>query len=231
MGFVRQWIWRSFHRGIGVGDAIGGLLGNVVTFVAHVTPWGQSEMTDLAWQIPVFALAGAMMLRLFSTPYEMWREQKDRADGLQSLIDRVGEQRALQFNRAVFLWNPVPNPEENKAVLGAVEFHHSNIGQQMLRYTLDDVWVEVLDKRQEIEIQHRGVITPPLAPGHYQIQLPEPVEIPKFPVIVRLNFNYLYDTVPPVRARRSGLTVRYVLHGWKPEDRVEGMYFDDQRED
>lgn len=68
-------------------------------------------MNDLLWQIPVYALAGTMLYRLLVTPYEMWKEQKERADRAEAgtLAGPVaaslwGQINPLQLYQAACLW-------------------------------------------------------------------------------------------------------------------------------
>ncbi|WP_157083163.1 hypothetical protein [Novosphingobium lentum] len=74
------WLKRSFHRSFGIGDAIAGGIGSAANIGLHFHPSWQSKMTEMAWQIPLFGLAAALLWRLLIAPYELWKEQKDRAD-------------------------------------------------------------------------------------------------------------------------------------------------------
>ena len=52
-------------------------------------------MIDLAWQIPVFGLAGAMAWRIIVAPYELWKEQKSRADRAESGLSNEAKSASL----------------------------------------------------------------------------------------------------------------------------------------
>jgi len=84
--FAREWVSRSFHGSISKSDLLGSVVGNALTVWAHVDPRSDTTVTDLSWQIPVFALAGTIALRLLIAPYGMWKEQKDRADQAEAAI-------------------------------------------------------------------------------------------------------------------------------------------------
>jgi len=78
--YLRQWLGRAFLPAIGRGDLLGSLLGNAGTVWAQLDPSWASTMRDIAWQVPVFALAGVMLLRLVTSPYFLWRDERRKAE-------------------------------------------------------------------------------------------------------------------------------------------------------
>lgn len=80
LSYLRQVAVRPLSRSVGQGDLAGSLIGNLVTVWIHLDPRWETAVSDVLWQIPVFALAGAMALRLLYAPYEVWLDQKRRAD-------------------------------------------------------------------------------------------------------------------------------------------------------
>ncbi len=89
LSFWRQWIGRAFSRSLGLGDLAGSLVGNAATVWVHYDPRWQSALADLRWQVPIFALGGALALRLLVAPYELWKQQKDRADAAEALLGKL----------------------------------------------------------------------------------------------------------------------------------------------
>lgn len=93
--FSKEWIARSFRRSIGLGDLIGSLAGNTVTAWAQFDTSRASELADIGWQIPLFGFAGAIAFRFLAAPFDMWNEQKTRADRAEEQIKTSGGQRKL----------------------------------------------------------------------------------------------------------------------------------------
>jgi hypothetical protein len=77
--FVRMWIRGVFPYAIGKGDFVGSVAGNALTVAAQVSPSWQTTVNHLASQIPIYGLAGAVTARLVIAPYELWKEQRERA--------------------------------------------------------------------------------------------------------------------------------------------------------
>ena len=77
--FCFRWAKRALHKSLGLGDFAGSVLGNLLTVVAHLVPAFSSTANDLLWQIPIYGLAGALLLRILSAPKELWNEEHHRA--------------------------------------------------------------------------------------------------------------------------------------------------------
>jgi hypothetical protein len=77
--FLWRWVWTAFRRSLGLADAISGVTGALAAFLLGDSP---TVMTDLAWQIPVFSLAVAMVARLAVAPYLIWRDEREAVLGL-----------------------------------------------------------------------------------------------------------------------------------------------------
>lgn len=97
--FYGQWLRRAILSGsLSKGDFISSVAGGIVTVASHfLSPIHAHSLAEWGWHIPVVGLAAAMALRLLAAPYEMWREQKERADALPP------EQRPFD----VSLWDEV----------------------------------------------------------------------------------------------------------------------------
>lgn len=95
--YVSLWVRRAFHRSLGIGDFISSVVGNAVTVAVHFHPAWRSSVSDLVWQIPVFGLAGAMAWRIIVAPYELWKEQKARADAAAAGLHLDAESASISF--------------------------------------------------------------------------------------------------------------------------------------
>lgn len=81
--------------GLGEGDARGCYRARFLQILPQVPSFARqrnpalsvvrtSQVSELVWQIPLFALAGVAALRIAATPYHLWKEQKERADALSA---------------------------------------------------------------------------------------------------------------------------------------------------
>ncbi|MGQ3101620.1 MAG: hypothetical protein ACT6Q5_07760 [Sphingopyxis solisilvae] len=185
-------------------------------------------MSDSLWMVPIWALAGAGLFRLlFAAPYELWRQEKERADSATLAIEALGMGRQLRFLNAGFQFN-YATPD--RGPLATVRLFHCNASEQLIGYRLANVWAEVNGIRFNLLTLDRLVYIQPQAEGHYDCGLPEPVEIASFPAVVRINFDYFYDTVPATRERHSGATLRFIITAPEMGAPVEGHWYEDQRE-
>jgi len=98
---------RVFSRTFAIGDAVGGAISSAIPIAAHYLPEWAATMNDLLWQVPIFALTGALILRLLCAPYELWREERLRADGLDAspAFDQWQRVNHLRLFQAACLWN------------------------------------------------------------------------------------------------------------------------------
>jgi hypothetical protein len=71
-----RWLRTAFRHSLGPIDLWAGIAAAVLTIIDHYIPERQL-MTALAWQIPIWALASIMLVRLLVAPY--WMNQEDNA--------------------------------------------------------------------------------------------------------------------------------------------------------
>ena len=69
--FYRQWLRMSFSQSVNKGDFFSSVAGGVVTVVTHYLDPDSAK-----------SLAAAMALRIVVAPYELWSEQKQKADAV-----------------------------------------------------------------------------------------------------------------------------------------------------
>jgi hypothetical protein len=99
--FVNLWLRRAFTRSISLGDLAGSLIGNGINVFLQFNPDYAPVMKDLIWQIPVYAMAGAMAYRLLIAPYELWKEAGDRVSLLTADSSPESEAaRAYEIEKA-----------------------------------------------------------------------------------------------------------------------------------
>lgn len=229
---VGEWLWRSTHRGVGLGDLLGSIGGNAVTAWIHLAPAWQSSLKDLVWQIPVFGLAGGMAWRLIVTPFEMIKEARNERDSARGNLAMISEARPFLWVGFSVGWTWIDEEDEAPAIT-AITLAHENRGSWVLCYNVENPWIEVLDHHIDLKVIKRDTLIAAHTVGTFRFQLPKPIKVTseQFPLLVRVNADYWYDTKPPTRARLHGATMYSFLHGWKTDSKVDGFYFDVQREE
>ena len=97
-GFYLEWSKRALHLSLRRGDFIASVAGNSLTVASQLVPSWPKGVTDLLWQVPIYGLAAAIFWRFVSAPFEMWGEQKQRADAAELALagsaSETAEQRA-----------------------------------------------------------------------------------------------------------------------------------------
>jgi hypothetical protein len=81
--FYRELVKRAFSQSIGPIDLWTGLAGAALGIVDHYWPAGQI-MSAYAWQIPIYALAAVMVVRLILSPYWIAKENVARLTKLEN---------------------------------------------------------------------------------------------------------------------------------------------------
>lgn len=81
--YYRNWLRTAFTQSIGVFDLWTGLITALLGVLDHYAPDAQ-VMTAYAWQIPIWALAAVMAVRLLMAPYWMAKEKEERIRSLES---------------------------------------------------------------------------------------------------------------------------------------------------
>lgn len=85
-GFYWLWLKTAFRRSVGPIDLWSGLAGVILNGVGHYVPWVEQAMGNLSWQIPLWAAAAIVVVRLLMAPYWIWRDQKQRLDDLEARL-------------------------------------------------------------------------------------------------------------------------------------------------
>jgi hypothetical protein len=89
-----RWLKTALTHSIGVFDLWTGLISAALGVLDHYWPQAQI-MTTYAWQIPIFALAAVMFVRLLLAPYWMWKTDNETtiaiADELEKSRDLLNE--------------------------------------------------------------------------------------------------------------------------------------------
>lgn len=108
--FYRGWVRKLFHKPAWT-DAVAAAWGVGIGIAGHF--WPQSLITQNAWLIPALGLASLVIVRVFAAPYELWSEQKDRADALEQdepLYSSWDDLIAFRLFQAASLWGEKAPP-------------------------------------------------------------------------------------------------------------------------
>lgn len=225
--YGRLWIRQALSKSWNIGDAISGLIGVAAGAIAHYSPAFERVVNGSLWELPIWALGATLLFRfLFFAPYELWKaDREDRANSLATLT-AVGLRRPLQQIRTQFEFAP---PLDQPTLVGLTLFHR-NTGDAPVRYILENVRLRVLDIDRPVNLGPApGGLVQGDSEGWHRCRLIEPLQVPMLPLVVTVNFDYRYDTVPPVRERLTGATARYEIIALNPMT-VNGAFYDEQRE-
>ena len=227
--YGKLWLRQAFALTWGWGDTISGLLGSAVPIAAHFFPqWGQ-RVSESLWMTPIWGLATAAFFRfLLVAPYELWKQERAKADLASERLEAIAQTRPLRFTDAEFRFD---YSKGETGPFAEIRLSHQNIASILVGYRLENVWVKVDGQTIFMGSPLTTTYQQPFTNGHFDCPLLNGVDITSYPAPIIVNFDYYYDTVPPTRERRSGATLRYVLTGPKHGDPVQGYWYDDQREE
>lgn len=75
-------------------DYISAISGTAIGVVGAY--WPRSMLVEHSWQVPLYGFAALGILRFFAAPYEIWKEQKEKAD----LVDaQIAQQVTIRMRR------------------------------------------------------------------------------------------------------------------------------------
>lgn len=226
--YVKLWMGKSLARAWGWGDALSGLAGSAIPIAAHFFPaWGE-KVSDSLWMVPIWGLAAAALFRLLITPYELWRGERQRADIAECAMRAIGQHRPL---RALTVLPMLTVDASGVGSVTALRFSHENIGPLLLRFTLGNMWIEWEGQRMVVPDAGQAHFAQPSSSSVVDCQLPTPIRISTFPGRIDVNFDYAYDSVPPLHPRKTGGTVWFIMTGDQVGSPVEGSWIRESREE
>jgi hypothetical protein len=159
-----------------------------ITWRSSFSAHDQSHWTEAMWDFHVAAQAFLwsvvivfLISVLFLAPYQLWKEEKGRADRNEAGLLAIGEERPLLLTGMSFGWDWIETEDDEGPALTSITLKHDNRGARHLRYSIENAWIEVLGRRIDLPTVQRGVIVAPYIGGIFQFQLPEAVRIDEFP--------------------------------------------------
>ncbi len=94
------WFRRAFTESLGAVDLWTGLVSAALGLADHYLPRLQI-MNSLGWEIPLWVLAGVLLVRLLVAPYWIWKEQQDELARLRpSRVAHCLGLRSINANHA-----------------------------------------------------------------------------------------------------------------------------------
>lgn len=73
-------------------------MGAILAIICHFLPNGEQIINRLAWQIPIWALASVMLVRLAMAPYWIWKKDQQEINELQKTLGTPkSQQEAFDF--------------------------------------------------------------------------------------------------------------------------------------
>lgn len=101
--FYGQWLWRAFRHSLGLADLLASLAGSAVAVFAHFEPEAGRAFEPLLWQVPLWAAAAVVTLRLLLAPYWIWREDQAALEALREARDAKQRAREVRDRIGEFL--------------------------------------------------------------------------------------------------------------------------------
>ena len=75
-----------------------GIAGAGVAVVAHFFPRWEQAMTNVAWEIPLVALASIIIVRLLKSPFMLYRKRDIETESLKEELKRLQERKDRDWN-------------------------------------------------------------------------------------------------------------------------------------
>ena len=124
------WLWLKTASTHSVGhiDLWIGLTAAVLGVVDHYWPDAQI-MTTYAWQIPIWMLAGVMLIRLLLAPFWIWQEQN------KAMVALTGENAALKAELEQAKISAEPNTRERVSFVEFRKLAESEFGWDFNSYS------------------------------------------------------------------------------------------------
>lgn len=226
--YTKLWFKQSLSRSWTIGDSISGAVGILIGIVGHYSPQWKNEVSGDLWLIPIYALAATAFCRFFIfAPYELWKAEREKAIKHEDTLSAIGSQRPLRFDAIEFQFN---TDGEDIDKLGKLRFSHTNMSDRLIQYELVNIICETVTTSIAIPVKVGKVFLGPYSSGIFDVELQPVIALEEIPAMVLVNFDYIYDTVPPVKERITGAKARYQLTSTKPGSTVNGPWYDEQRE-
>ena len=226
--YTKLWFKQSISRSWTIGDTISGAVGMLVGIVGHYSPEWTKEVSADLWLIPIYALAATALCRfVIFAPYELWKAEREKVTKNEVILLSMGAERPFRFEYTQFQFNI---EGEHQGKLSMLRLGHVNMSDRLIQYELANVWIETEKTCYPAHIKEGKVYLHPYSQGYFDVPLGELISIEKFPETVWVNFDYSYDTVPPIKKRTTGAKIRYELTDNKPGATVRGPWYEEQRE-
>lgn len=98
INFISKWLAKSFARSFGIADIVAGVIGILFPVAAKfIWPELETDLKDLAWQIPLVVLIAIACVRIILALYWLWKEEWDRAEKAESALKMEQESQTLEI--------------------------------------------------------------------------------------------------------------------------------------
>jgi len=88
VAFYRRWFVKTVWRAPGVADGYAGLAGTILGIAQHYRPELGPMTQEWVWQLPLWAFAAVLVVRFFTAPFQIWKEDRERLAALQTAEKR-----------------------------------------------------------------------------------------------------------------------------------------------
>lgn len=215
MWYPRAFFKHVFLRAPDHIDLWSGLVAAGFTVAAHLLPeWGEA-LTDLLWQIPLWAVAAVIGVRLVMAPYWIARDQRERIAELEDRLARLTNEYAYALSL-----DQINNEEARVRDKAGVVIERQqgialvlrNTISRPLRYLVRELKINGVEG--DGYANRGGVISPLALTTFYSCKMPVPLEGMDQPHRLEIDFEIEYGPPSkPVRLMRRSATLHVYPEG------------------
>ncbi len=111
--FYILWIKKAFTKSFGIADLLSGFAAAGVAAWVHYYPETSKLMDTFSWQIPLWACAAVVAIRLLLAPYWIWCEERSKCEEEKKRNEKLSQQ--------------LDEKEKKKSIVSALQQFHEQI--------------------------------------------------------------------------------------------------------
>jgi hypothetical protein len=192
------------------------------------------ESLDLSgWKIAAIVFGSIIFIRLVLAPYWLWRERVRTVDNLQNVLTAIGEDRPLAYYNSLFNFF-APSFQNGKIALTAWGISIENLGDKMLKYEVQDFWLEDAKGSRFIAKpipDKGGFISAKTKMNYSALSVDDEGMFLGNGVGTQwvIGFRIEYDNVPPLKSRTTEQKIQFTLTSLVPMATGNTILYRDER--
>lgn len=100
--YMWNWFSTACSQSLGTADLWSSVIGAALAIIVHFFPKSEAAVSALAWQVPLWVLAGVIFMRFMLAPYWIWKDQnanfKAVEDNLRALQETLKPKLSCSFD-------------------------------------------------------------------------------------------------------------------------------------